>query len=53
MWKKQNSYFEFPEVVFKNQIVLDVLDSQGQSRVFSTDRSINVLTMNELGVPLV
>ena len=53
MWKKQNFYFEQPDVQFKNEIVLEVLDIQGNSRTFSTVQAINSLTLNELGVPLI
>ncbi len=53
MWRKQNFYFEQPNVVFNNQIILEVLDSQGKSQMYSTVKEINSLSMNEIGVPLI
>ena len=52
MWLKQNFYYEQPSVVFRNELLLEVLSRDGQSRMFSTLKSINSLSMNELGVPL-
>lgn len=53
MWRKQNTYFEQPDVVFKNNLILEVLESSGQSKMFSTVKAINSLSMNEIGVPLI
>ena len=53
MWKKQNFYFEQPDVEFRNELILEVLYKNGQSKMFSTVKLINSLSMNEVGVPLV
>ena len=53
MWKKQNTYFEQPDVQFKNELVLSVLDSKGNSKMFSTVKDINRESLNEMGVPLI
>lgn len=53
MWMKQNYYFEQPDVSFRNEIILEVLDSSGSSYLFSTVKAINDLSLNELGAPLV
>ncbi|CDW84907.1 transmembrane protein 231 [Stylonychia lemnae] len=53
MWKKENTYFEQPDVVFTNKLLLEVLDQNGHSKMFSTLKSINQLSTNEIGVPLI
>ena len=57
MWKKENFYFEQPDVRFRNELILEILTEDPnygtESLMFSTVKSINQLSMNEIGVPLI
>ena len=52
MWTKEGTYFEQADVQFKNELVLTILDSDGQSKSFSTVKSINGELMSDLAFPL-
>lgn len=57
MWKKESYYFEQPNVRFRNELFIEVFTEDSvkgaESFMFSTVRSINQLSMNEIGVPLI
>jgi hypothetical protein len=53
MWTKQSSYYEQPNVTFRDELILNILDNQGNSTMYSTVKSINDQSYNELGQPLI
>jgi Transmembrane protein 231 len=57
MWKKEHFYFEQPDVRFRNELTLEVVTEDSlrglETLMFSTVRSVNQFSMNELGVPLI
>jgi len=52
LWTKHGFYYEQPMVTFSHELVLQVLDEDG-SKLFSTIKKIDRLSLNELGVPLI
>jgi len=42
-WIKERTYFEHPEVIFSGDLILAVMDADGQSQVYSTNREINAM----------
>jgi Transmembrane protein 231 len=57
LWRKENSYFEQPNVTFTNELLLELVledpTTGVESLQFSTIKAINQQSMNELGVPLI
>lgn len=41
MWTKQSTYYEEPRVDFRNELLLQVLDVNGNSHMYSTVKEIN------------
>lgn len=54
-WKKQDSYFEHADVEFTGNIVIAVLDSQGNSGIYSSSKEINDMEADAWlgGVPFI
>jgi len=42
-WIKERTYFEQPDVIFTGDIILAVMDENGQSQIYSTNRDINAM----------
>lgn len=57
MWKKENFYFEQANVNFRNELIVEILTDDPlagtETFLYSTVKSINQLSMNELGQPLI
>jgi hypothetical protein len=57
MWKKESFYFEQPNVRFRNELIIEVSTEDSvkgaENLMFSTVRSINQQSLNEIGVPLI
>ena len=53
-WIKERTYFEHPEVYFTGDLIVAVMDDNGQSQVFSTNRDINKMQNSwSAGVPTI
>ena len=50
---KAQTYYEQPVVLFRNVLLLEVLDDEGVSRQFSTVNGINNQLMNPLSMPTI
>jgi hypothetical protein len=44
LWVKHQTYYEQPNVRFRNELLLEVLFADGQSKQFSTVRSLNQMS---------
>ena len=53
LWKKSSKYWEQPDVLFRNEILLQVLDDDGVSWQYSTNRELNEQSMNPLSMPII
>lgn len=53
-WVKERTYFEHPEVLFKGDLIVAVMDADGVSQVYSTIKEINVMQNSwKAGVPTI
>ena len=54
LWKRQERYYEFPDVNFTGNLIISALDSKGQTTLFSTVKEFNDM-QNHLsgGVPTI
>jgi hypothetical protein len=50
---KQQTYWEQPDVLFRNALLLQVLDDDGVSSQYSTVSSIHEQSMNPLSLPTI
>ena len=41
MWKRQERYYEYPEVDFTGNLIVAAIDDQGQTTIFSTMKDFN------------
>ena len=42
-WVKERTYFEQPDCMFTGDMILAVMDDNGQSQLYSTNRDINAM----------
>ena len=40
-WVKERTYFEFPNVIYKGDLIIAVMSQDGTSQVYSTIKEIN------------
>ena len=53
LWTKQSQYWEQPDVIFRNNLILEVLDKNGESTQYSTLAMINNEVMNPMSPPTI
>ena len=53
LWTKQSQYWEQPDVIFRNNLILEVLDKNGVSSQYSTLPVINDEFMNPMSPPTI
>ena len=53
-WVKERTYFEHPEVYFTGDLIIAVMDDDGQSQIYSTQQEINEMQNSwQAGVPII